>query len=658
MPVRTRLLVLITLLVTACSLGTAGMLAWLAWRSILARAVDDAVLLAHLLADSASVSEQAALEAEDLLGDRMLAEAYLAGQLVDLGQRQHIGETELRNILKTSAAHTGLQEIWIVNPAGKVVLSSLDEIDESIADEFDFADRAAPTMLRAGRIAGLVTEPVHRAVDDRTSVYAGVRTDTGAALVAQDASFFTGLRDQLGLQRLIDTLLGGRTVEAIWVFDDQSAVRATGTTSRNDQPRPAETALAAGAMRDGHAATLLTDNSLSVAVPILDRDRVPSGAAMVRLPTAELRAEIQTYFAYALALSAGLLALGLAATTLTARRLSQPIQRLTGAARAVERREFDPDSLTPLLTRRDEFGRLASVFRGMAVELLGRERELDRLVQERTAELQHTTDELSATYAQIAQELDTAQALQRAILPQRFPDRPEIAGHALMVPARQLAGDFYDVLELADGRIGLLIADVSGKGVPAAFFMGISRTVLRAAALQGRSPGECLAQANKVLCATNPMDLFVTVFYGILDPADGTFVYANGGHNPPLHWRRDRPEPALLEATGSLVLGMFEGVRYAERSLALDRGDLLLLYTDGVTEAMSPAGEEFSELRLIRAVASAGDDPEAIVARITAALHEFTRGEPAADDVTCLVLRYDGSRPELPAAVTASAAVA
>lgn len=651
MTVRTRLLVLITLLVTVCSLSTASMLAWLAWRSILDRAKDDAVLLAHLLADSASVSEQTALDAEQLLNDRMLAEAYLAGQLVDLGRRHHVGDLELRHILQTTAAHTGLQEIWILDPAGKVALSSLDEIDQSIASEFNFAESAAPTILRAGRVAGLVTEPIHRQVDGRTMVFAGVRTETGAALITQDAAFFTGLRDRLGLQRLIDTLLGGRTVEAIWIFDDLNNVRAVGSIGHQDQPRPRETELAAGAMRTGQAATLLDDNSLSVAVPILDGDRVPAGAAMVRLPTKQLREEIQTYFAYALALGAALSVLGLGAITLTARHLSMPILRLTDAAQAVEKREFDPRSLGPLLKRRDEFGRLANVFQGMAVELLGRERELDRLVTERTAELQQTTDELSATYDQIAQELDTAQALQRAILPQRFPDRPEIAGHALMVPARQLAGDFYDVLELPDGRIGLLIADVSGKGVPAAFFMGISRTVLRAAALQGRSPGECLAQANNVLCATNPMDLFVTVFYGILDPADGTFLYANGGHNPPLHWRRDRSEPALLAGTGSLVLGMFAGVRYVERSVTLERGELLLLYTDGITEAMDSAGEEFSERRLIEAVASVDDDdPEAVLARITARLHEFTGNAPLADDLTCLALRYDGPPPALAAA--------
>ena len=179
MTVRTRLLVLITMLVTVCSLGTAGMLAWLAWRSILARAEEDAVLLARLLADSAGVSEQIAVEAERLLGERMLTEAYLAGQLVDLGRREGTDARELRRLLQTTAARTGLDEIWITDRRGIVDLSSMDEVDETLVEEFSFSDLVALEPMRAGRVAGVVTEPIHRAVDDRSFVYAGVPDTTG-----------------------------------------------------------------------------------------------------------------------------------------------------------------------------------------------------------------------------------------------------------------------------------------------------------------------------------------------------------------------------------------------------------------------------------------------------------------------------------------------
>jgi sigma-B regulation protein RsbU (phosphoserine phosphatase) len=214
-----------------------------------------------------------------------------------------------------------------------------------------------------------------------------------------------------------------------------------------------------------------------------------------------------------------------------------------------------------------------------------------------------------------------------------------------MWPARQLAGDFYDVLELPDGRLGVLIADVSGKGVPAAFFMGISRTVLRSAAREGQSPGTCLALANDALCRTNPMDLFVTVFYGILNPRDGTFFYANGGHTSPLLVRDGAGAPVPLEGTGSFVLGGLEGIPYPERSVQLEPGDAVLLYTDGVTEAQNAAGEAFAEARLIRAAGETrGLDPGAMATHVTEAVRAFTGSAAPADDLTCLVLCYLGAR--------------
>ena len=131
-------------------------------------------------------------------------------------------------------------------------------------------------------------------------------------------------------------------------------------------------------------------------------------------------------------------------------------------------------------------------------------------------------------------ELDVARALQSAILPAAFPARTGCDGAARMTPATTMGGDFYDFIELPDGRIGIVMADVSGKGVPAAFFMAVSRTNLREQAAHHADPGACLAQTNEVLCTQNPLDLFVTVFYGILDPVTGVLRYANGGHNPPL----------------------------------------------------------------------------------------------------------------------------
>lgn len=319
------------------------------------------------------------------------------------------------------------------------------------------------------------------------------------------------------------------------------------------------------------------------------------------------------------------------------RRLVQPSRRLLAVAQEIAQGSYDVRSG---LSSRDEIGELAQGFDHMV------ERLTESLAQARqaTTEVERKTEELTDAYAQIQQELEAAQSLQRAILPKGFPRCAEFTGHALMWPARQLAGDFYDLLELPDGRLGVLIADVSGKGVPAAFFMGISRTVLRSAAREGQSPGTCLAFANDVLCRTNPMELFVTVFYAILDPRDGTFLYANGGHNSPLLVRNGAGAATPLEGTGSLVLGALEGIPYPERSVQLEPGDAVLLYTDGVTEAQNTAGEAFAEERLIRTVGETrGLDPGAMAAHVTEAVRAFSGGAALADDLTCLVLCYAGA---------------
>jgi sigma-B regulation protein RsbU (phosphoserine phosphatase) len=220
-----------------------------------------------------------------------------------------------------------------------------------------------------------------------------------------------------------------------------------------------------------------------------------------------------------------------------------------------------------------------------------------------------------------------------------------------MVPARQLAGDFYDLIPVSERYLAVLVADVSGKGVPAAFFMGISRTVLQQTARGGPSPAECLARSNVILCGNNPMDLFVTVFLGVLDRINGTFTYANGGHNPPL---LVRPDGSILElpSLGSPPLGAFEEAPFIQRSVQLARGDTLLLYTDGITEAQDPRGELFGEERLRAALVDAAQaTPAALLARVTEAVRMFADGAPVSDDITCLVLRYTGV--DVPAAEAA-----
>jgi sigma-B regulation protein RsbU (phosphoserine phosphatase) len=270
---------------------------------------------------------------------------------------------------------------------------------------------------------------------------------------------------------------------------------------------------------------------------------------------------------------------------------------------------------------------------------------LEATVAERTAELAAKNALLEQAQAQIKAELDVARALQIAILPATFPAKPGCNSSARMIPATTMGGDFYDFIELRDGLIGLVMADVSGKGVPAAFFMAVARTTLRDVAAHHRNPGECLAQANDFLCQQNPMDLFVTVFYCILDPASGLLRYANGGHNPPYLRRADGSIEAL-SGSGGLVLGAMTGMAYPEHAVRLGPGDRLVLYTDGVTEAFNPNGEAYGTERLCEEIRSHGAGGAAgLIEHICSDVTIFAGSAPQSDDIALIVLSWDAVEP-------------
>jgi sigma-B regulation protein RsbU (phosphoserine phosphatase) len=263
---------------------------------------------------------------------------------------------------------------------------------------------------------------------------------------------------------------------------------------------------------------------------------------------------------------------------------------------------------------------------------------VDRLrtsVSEKNAALEKAQQQMSA-------ELDLARAMQVAILPSRFPAAPGCDGSARMLPATTMGGDFYDFIELPGGRIGLVMADVSGKGVPAAFFMAVARTNLNALAATASGPADCLQRTNDVLLTQNPMDLFVTVFYAVFDPATGVLEYANGGHNPPLIRRANGTVDMLTSAAG-LVLGMFPAA-YEQATAQLEPGDTLVLYTDGVTEAFNVDVQMYEEARLIeRVVADGGGGAPALVASIFNSVIGFSGAAPQSDDITVAVLSWAGA---------------
>ena len=264
-----------------------------------------------------------------------------------------------------------------------------------------------------------------------------------------------------------------------------------------------------------------------------------------------------------------------------------------------------------------------------------RERDLKVLVDA----LGDKNDELYAVNQRVHEELNLARSVQLAILPNQFPDEHTWAAHACMYPARELGGDFYDCFALPDGRYGVLVADVSGKGVGAAFFMAVSRTVLQDSALSVRTPSQMLAIANDLLCARNPMDLFVTACYGLFDPKDGSFEYASAGHHPPM-LRRTTGSVHVLPTTNDMALGVLQGMEYQEHRTRLFPGDTLLMYTDGVTEAFSPQEIAYGEARLLSWFADcpAQCGASSLVNALVSDVARFVDGAEASDDLTCLIL--------------------
>ncbi len=235
-------------------------------------------------------------------------------------------------------------------------------------------------------------------------------------------------------------------------------------------------------------------------------------------------------------------------------------------------------------------------------------------------------------------ELDVASGMQQSILPTVFPQGNDFQSFASMEPARNVGGDFYDFIRLDEGKVGLAIADVSGKGVPAALFMMSSRTLLKGAAIGNEQPGSTLKEVNDLLCEDNDAMMFVTLFYAVYDPDSGTVSYANGGHNSPIVVHSDGSY-TILPMTGGIALGVMPDFEFDQDSITLLPGDTLVLYTDGVTEAMNEEGEEYSMDRLCEVLVTGSSiQAEDISTTIFESIREFAGEAPQSDDITCLTL--------------------
>lgn len=242
--------------------------------------------------------------------------------------------------------------------------------------------------------------------------------------------------------------------------------------------------------------------------------------------------------------------------------------------------------------------------------------------------------------AGIQQELEIARQVQLAMVPATFPAIDAIDVDGGMIAAKEVGGDFFDCFALTEDKYVLMIGDVSGKGVPASLFMAITRTLLRATALYEPDPARCIESVNNLLARENEQMLFVTLFYGVLDVVTGELVYVNAGHNPPLLVRASGAA-RYLDATGDMALAVMEDQGYGAERLTLMPGDLLVTFTDGITEAFNPENEAFGEERLKDLCLREREAPsvQALMQRAYGALTDFVRDAEQSDDITWLALR-------------------
>jgi len=279
----------------------------------------------------------------------------------------------------------------------------------------------------------------------------------------------------------------------------------------------------------------------------------------------------------------------------------------------------------PSVNRRPLAGRRLSILTGIAQQ----------------AAIAVVNDQLykeAAERNRLEQELDVARQIQTSFIPPGSPEIEKCRVASFWQAARQVGGDFYDFLELPDGRWGIVVADVADKGVPAALFMALSRTIIRTIALGQHEPASTLERANRILWNDTTSDLFVTVFYAIWDPAAERLAYGNAGHNPPLLLRRGG-ESQLLRGDG-IAMGVLEDVTIEQNEVALQLGDVAVFYTDGVTEAMNEDNDEFGMDRLrLAAEAAQQRDAAEIVEAITRAIRDFAGDTPQFDDITLVVTK-------------------
>ena len=350
----------------------------------------------------------------------------------------------------------------------------------------------------------------------------------------------------------------------------------------------------------------------------------------IQIPVKELYAETEKHtYQFIIIISISSVVTLCLTFVLISKLINAPIKRLTSD---VERLADGNLNVHIDIDTKDEIGMLARTFNKMSGDL---------------KESIEVNEREGIEKERIITELNVAKTIQESMLPcvfPPFPDRPEFDLYASMLPARQVGGDFYDFYMVDESNLALVVADVSGKGVPAALFMVIAKTLIKNNAMAGKSPGEVFRVVNNILCENNDACMFVTAFMGIYNIESGRLTYVNAGHNPPL-LKRASGGYEFMKTKQCKFLAFMEDMQYNEESITLNAGDVLFMYTDGVTETMDAEHTMFSDDNLlIVANAYKGSQPEELLDAVMQGLEAFAAGAEQNDDITMLALHVNGAQ--------------
>ncbi|WP_313951968.1 PP2C family protein-serine/threonine phosphatase [Accumulibacter sp.] len=660
MTLRRRLFLLVTTIIAIGLPSAAGVFAYVSWQSVLQRTESEGTLIAQTLAQSVTFIQQVPTVINQIVDKEVLTQADMVAQLTQLALRKKASAEDINHALRTIAANNDIPEIWVTDGGGNPRFWSLDDIDASIAGDSGLTSRPAFKPLLQGQQFRVSTDLLYRPLDQRALFYGAVALPDrqGMALIARLPSRANRIIHSIGLKRMVETVLAAAQIDTIWIFDENleplaatSDPRSNTTTTLSEAQRSfvetvISTSAAASYLEDSNFRKVLLEHAfLYVAAPIFGADGLPNGAALMRLPV-NMRAEMDSLLTIGGGVTVALLLLGMLLALPFLNRIVRPLSLLTVQTHRLVAHNFDPDEemhaelLKISENRKDEVGYLGNALYSMVTTL-----------KTYIADLKATT----AAKERIEGEMSAARDIQMGMLPRVFgsPLDARFDLHAVLEPAKAVGGDLFDFFPLDERRLFFLIGDVSDKGVPAALFMAVTKTLFTVEAKRDSSSvAGIMERVNRSLCENNPEGMFVTVFAAIIDLDSGEISCSDGGHELPFVLRCDGAAEMLEKKKGGLVLGFVADTVYRDDIIRLQPGEALVLYTDGVTEAMNSAHELFKEARLGDTLATVAPACAArtIIDQVIGAVRAFVGQHPQSDDITLLALRWHGrGDSELPA---------